>query len=245
MEPIEYARMDAAEGRMWWYRALHANLLDALRRNPGPPGSPILDAGCGTGGLLQRLADVAPGRLRLGVDASPTAAMLARGKAGASAAVAVASVNALPFAAASIGVVVSADVLYHRDVEPRAAVAEACRCLMPRGVLIVNVPAYRWMTSSHDRQVHGARRFDRAGLTSLLAAGGFSGIRAAYWNSLLFPLMVLRRKVAPPSPDSSDVSALPALLERVFGAIAAAERRSMLAGVRYPFGGSVLAVATR
>ena len=29
MEPDEYARMDALESRMWWYRTLHARLLDA------------------------------------------------------------------------------------------------------------------------------------------------------------------------------------------------------------------------
>ena len=30
MEPGEYARMDAVEAEMWWYRALHARLLNAL-----------------------------------------------------------------------------------------------------------------------------------------------------------------------------------------------------------------------
>ena len=50
MEPAEYDRMDAVEERMWWYRAAHANMLDALSRSSPPPGSPLLDAGCGTGG---------------------------------------------------------------------------------------------------------------------------------------------------------------------------------------------------
>ena len=62
MEPAEYALMDAVEDRMWWYRALHARLLDALADVRGD----VLDAGCGTGGLLARLSaerpDLAPDR---------------------------------------------------------------------------------------------------------------------------------------------------------------------------------------
>ena len=48
MELREYELMDAAEGRMWWYRALHVRLCDALAGVRGR----VLDAGCGTGGLL-------------------------------------------------------------------------------------------------------------------------------------------------------------------------------------------------
>jgi hypothetical protein len=116
---------------------------------------------------------------------------------------------------------------------------------MPGGALIVNVPAYQWMSSFHDRQVHGARRFDRPGLRALLARHGFADIRVGYWNSLLFPLMVLRRKLAPSPSQASDVTYFPRVLERVFGAIMALEAGAMRAGVRFPFGGSVIAVATR
>ena len=52
MEPAEYRLMDQAEAGMWWYRALHARIADALRATSGR----VLDAGCGTGGLLARLS---------------------------------------------------------------------------------------------------------------------------------------------------------------------------------------------
>ena len=55
MQPDEYRKMAKAESVMWWYRALHANLLWLIRRF-APVDGPILDAGCGTGGLLARLA---------------------------------------------------------------------------------------------------------------------------------------------------------------------------------------------
>ena len=243
MESAEYQRMSSAEDHMWWYRALHANLLAALRRDPGPPGSVLLDAGCGTGGLLRRMAEGGIHRHRIGIDAEAHAAAMAAAKSGA--AIAVASVDDLPFADASLGAIISADVLYHRRVDPERAVAESIRCLMPGGVLIVNVPAYDWMSSFHDRQVHGARRFTRTSLRRLLAGAGFARIDATYWNTFLFPLMVLHRKLAGPHRDESDVGAYPPLLEALFLAVTAVERGALRIGLRYPFGGSVLAIALK
>ena len=243
MEHVEYDRMNATEDAMWWYRAAHENLLQAFRRAPGPPDSVVVDAGCGTGGLLRRLAPLAGGRTRIGIDVHPPAAALARRKSGALAAIA--SANRLPFADSSLGVVFSVDVLCHRQVDPPQALAEAYRCLQPGGALIVNVPAYAWLMSFHDRQVHNARRFDRRGLLALLAAAGFASVRAGYWNCLLFPLMVLRRKLFKPDESASDVAAFPGLAERGFAALMSIERAGARLGLRYPFGGSLLAIATK
>jgi SAM-dependent methyltransferase len=243
MEPIEYERMDAAEGRMWWYRALHAQVLDALQQQRLPLAGHTLDAGCGTGGLLRRIAEVLPDLPLVGVEMSPAAARRAAAKSGSP--VAVSSVDRLPFPDSSLAAVLSVDVLYHRSVDPEAAVAEAHRCLAPGGLLLVNVPAYQWMSSFHDRQVHGARRFDRRTLRTLLQTRPFRRIDTGYWNSLLFPLMVLRRKLAPASDGASDVGEFPPLLDRLFGGIMAIERAGRRAGLRYPFGGSVFAVATK
>ena len=243
MELAEYDRMDAVEDRMWWYRAAHANMLHALLGSSPPPGSPLLDAGCGTGGLLRRLATAAPDRLRLGVEIFEPAAATARGKSGCP--VTVASANCLPFRDAAFGTIFSVDVICHRNVDPAAALSEARRCLMPGGSLIVNVPAYQWMASFHDREVHNARRFDRAGLARLLAGAGFTRFRTTYWNSILFPLMVLHRKLPARDPSRSDVAEFSPLANRVFSGILAAERAGLRFGLRYPFGGSLLAVATK
>ena len=82
MELAEYDLMDAVEDRMWWYRAMHARVIDAVRRRPGPAGRALLDAGCGTGGLLRRLAAAAIGHRLVGVDFSAAAAARAHAKSG-------------------------------------------------------------------------------------------------------------------------------------------------------------------
>lgn len=234
MEPAEYLKMDAAEDGMWWYRALHARLIDAVAVVSGP----VLDAGCGTGGLLAALRRAQPGRAVFGVEWDAAAALRAMRKSASP--VARGSVNALPFASQCFGAVISADVLCHAAVDPATALAEFRRVLAPGGLLVLNMPAYRWLASSHDVMVHNARRTDRGELRSWLLQAGFEIVGITHWNALLLPLMIASRKV-PARGKTSDVAAFPPWLDAMFHAVTALERRLP----PFPFGGSVLAVARR
>ena len=237
MEPHEYALMDAVEGRMWWYRALHARLGDALAGVHGR----VLDAGCGTGGLLAALRQTHPALDLVGLEWSEPAARRAREKSGA--AIARGSVNALPFAIASFDAVVTADVLCHAGVDPGAALAELHRVLRPGGRLVVNMPAYAWLLSAHDRHVHNVRRWTAAVTRAALRRAGFADVRTRYWNGLLLPLMVVQRKLLARGADAaSDVAAFSPWLDATLHAITAIERRLP---VPLPAGGSVIATAIR
>ncbi len=236
MEPAEYALMDAAEDRMWWYRALHRRLLDAL---DGVQGC-VLDAGCGTGGLLARLAARRPNLRAVGLEWSGPAALRAVAKSGVP--VVRGSVNALPFADASFDAAVAADLLCHAAVDPPLALAELRRVLRPGGRLIVNMPAYAWLASAHDRRVHNVRRCTARQLAAMLRDAGFARVRTRYWNGLLLPLMVAQRKLLARRADASDVAPFPPSLDAMFHAMTQIERRLP---VRLPAGGSVLATAER
>src|SRR5258708_31698693 len=74
MDPAEYAKLDRLEQRMWWFAAAHANLL-MLARDFSPFAAPnrVLDAGCGTGGLLAQRAAHPPPAIRAGSEAAPWA----------------------------------------------------------------------------------------------------------------------------------------------------------------------------
>lgn len=243
MERAEYDLMDAAEDGMWWYRAAHARVLDALRERPGAPG-PLLDAGCGTGGMLRRLRAEMPEREAIGLDYLADAARRAAAKSGRP--VTAGDANHLPFPDASFGAAVSIDVICHAGVTPQRALAELHRVLRPGGTLVVNLPAYEWLRSAHDARVHNARRFTRGGATALLRAAGFAEIAGRYWNGLLLPLMVLQRKVLSRRPDApSDVTDFPPWIDATLHAVSEVERRLGGLGLRMPGGGSVLMLATR
>ena len=231
---------------MWWFGASHANLLLLHRLMTGPAAAcrPLLDAGCGTGGLLRRIAAAYPDRTAIGLDVDGIACARAAIKSGRAACAG--SVNALPFADAAFGAIFSADVLCHRDVDERAALAQFHRCLWDGGVLLMNLPAYPWMLSRHDAAVYNVRRYTRRRLARLLHAAGFRLLFATYWNMVLFPIMVLTRKLLPQGKRAvSDVRLYPAPVEALGRAATGFERTLLRRGMRFPFGGSLIAVAAK
>jgi SAM-dependent methyltransferase len=229
---------------MWWFAAIHTNLLMLCRRMSQAPlgGQMLLDAGCGTGGFLARLTRHMPETAPIGIDAEEIACRRAAEKSARP--ICVGSVNQLPFADAAFATIVSVDVLCHRDVDEARALGQFHRCLAAGGVLILNLPAYRWLMSRHDRAVHNARRYTRGEILRLLRGAGFRPIFASYWNVVLFPLMVVTRKLLP-FDSGSDVKLQPALIEAGCRAATTLERGLMRAGIRFPFGGSVLAAAAK
>jgi SAM-dependent methyltransferase len=230
---------------MWWFAAAHANLLMLYRRAVAHGAAqPLLDAGCGTGGLLARIAAAYPDGAAVGLDAHHKACARAAAKSGR--AVCAGSVNALPFADGAFGAIFSADVLCHRDVDERAALSQFHRCLRADGVLVLNLPAYRWMLSRHDAAVYNVRRYTRRRVSWLLQAAGFRVLFASYWNLLLFPIMVLTRKLMPANTGAtSDVRLYAAPIEAFCRAATGIERVLLQRGWRLPFGGSLIAVAAK
>ena len=241
MERREYEILAQVEEEGWWFRGLRRNLIAAWRDAAPPSDRPrLLDAGCGAGGLLTALAQAAPNAQRFGIDLDPLAVSLAAEKSGAP--VALTSIAALPFADA-LDAIFSADVLSHRGVEPAAALQSMADALKPGGVIVLNLPAYRWLVSGHDHAVDNVRRFGRAEVRALLAAAGFARIRVSYWNSILFPIMVLQRLTHP--GGASDVELMPRPVECLFGAAVLLEAGLAKVGLRFPFGGSILATAVK
>ncbi|MBV8091917.1 MAG: class I SAM-dependent methyltransferase [Acetobacteraceae bacterium] len=236
MEQAEYALMDAAEGGMWWYRALHARLLDSVQGINGR----ILDAGCGTGGFLACLRLQHPRLGAFGVERFPAAAQRARAKSAAR--VVVGDLNKLPYGDSCFDAAVMADVLCHAAVDPPAALAEIRRVLRPGGRIVMNMPAYAWLFSAHDRRVHNVRRQTAGEVRGMLWCAGFEQVQARYWNSLLLPAMILTRKFRLRRDSGSNTGPFPPWLNAVLYQITETERRLALA---LPAGGSVLAQAIR
>ena len=244
MERAEYERMHAVEDRMWWYRGLRTLVAAELARTLRgvTAAGPVLDAGCGTGGKLACLGAEVAGHPTVGLEYDAGAASLAAAKAGRP--VASGSVNEMPFDDAALGAYVSLDVLCHGGVDPDRALSEARRCLKPGAIALFNLPAYDWLLSAHDKRVHNVRRFTRGQARALLAGHGFRLLRSTYWNTLLFPLMLLHRLIGSDDRDS-DVRDYPKWLDALFSAALAIERAAISAGLSLPFGGSLLVVAKR
>lgn len=242
MQPEEYRKMAGVEDRMWYYRALHGHVVRSFRRHSPDREIHVLDAGCGTGGLLRRLKGAYPSWRFTGLDFAPLACELARERTGSE--IVAGSILAMPFGSGTFDGVVSCDVIC-QVADPGSAVRELHRCLKPGGLVVLTMPSYQWMYSYHDREVANLRRYTRSELNALLREAGFEIVTSTYWNTLLFPLAVLRRKVFPPSVSRSDVRPCSPAVETVFNVLIAFENTWLQWGARLPFGNSILTVARK
>jgi SAM-dependent methyltransferase len=244
METDEYLKLAEVEDRMWYFRSLHGHLARELARGGVGPGASVLDAGCGTGGLIVRWKRERPSWRVSGVDIMPLACRLARERCGSGTDIREGSITALPFGEGEFDGIVSADVVCQVD-RAADAIAEFFRVLRRGGVAAINVPAYMWLWSYHDDAVHTKHRFTRGEMKALLEAAGFSGVRVTHWNALPFPLVWGKRKLFRTARDTSDVKLYPAPLELAFNATMAVEHAWLRAGGRWAWGSSVLAVGRK
>jgi len=190
MQPNEYKTMFRVEGTHWWYGALHRLIFQALEAElPGWREKEILDVGCGTGAILKQLGNP---EKNVGIDLAPEAISFCRQRGLDN--VRQGDIGALPFADASFDAVICSSVLYHQWVGDIAgAVCEMHRVLRPGGVVLINVPAFPFLHSAHDKAVMTAHRFRRPEIRQLLLKQNFTIRRLTYWTTFLFPLAVAAR----------------------------------------------------
>ena len=102
------------------------------------------------------------------------------------------------------------------------------------------------MLSRHDAAVHNVRRYTIEGLARLLNAAGFRCVYATYWNTLLFPVMAITRKLLPRrTRATSDVIPYSNPVDALCRAVTTFETLLLQVGLRFSFGGSVLALAAK
>ena len=244
MNAEEYLKLAEVEDRMWYFRALHDHVRQSLAAMNLAPGSRVLDAGCGTGGLIIRARQWPQQFSWVGIDFMALACQLARERCGAEVDIREANITALPFADATLDAVISLDVV-SMVYDPEVAVAEFFRVLRPGGVAVINLPAYMWMWSYHDDAVHTKRRYTRREVADLVRTAGFTVPLLTHWNSLLFPLVWARRKLFRSDADTSDVKEYPGPLDAILGGIMSLELAWIRMGGIWPWGTSVLAVARK
>ncbi|MEO5720099.1 MAG: class I SAM-dependent methyltransferase [Chthoniobacterales bacterium] len=245
MSPVEIETMRAVEDDLWWYRALRSHVIDSLA--PARPDFKLLDAGCGSGGMLARVRRHFPSSSLTGMDYVPRALELTRER-DLRAELVHGSADALPFAENAFDVVLSLDVIVLAGIDDQKAVQEMHRVLRPGGTLLINVAAFNFLRGSHDAATSMARRYTRPRLAKLLRTAGFSRPRLSYWNMLLLPLVAAvrwaSRKRAQDPGVRSDLAPiwppLNALLSGVVKAELALSRQLPL-----PFGTSLFAVAQK
>lgn len=243
MQAEEYRRLFEQEETHWWYRGLRELVLWHLQHIKNDLRSMhILDAGCGAGFLLKCLADFG---LAVGIDLSPYALQFSK-KRGVDNLIR-GSISYLPIKSQQFDVIISLDVLYHKAIKNDVTVLkEFYRVLKPKGKLILNLPAFECLRGAHDLEIHTARRYTGSNIRDKLDRSGFQPVKLTYRNSILFPVLFMKRGLERcfNSSAKSDLDLSISIIDAILEKITALENRF----IRYfnlPIGSSIFCIAQR
>jgi SAM-dependent methyltransferase len=238
-----YRRILEVERSNWWHRGMR-DIASALLGDRLARGGRLLDAGCGTGGVLAWLRGAGPFGSLAGADIAGEAIEFARGQV-PEADLRVAPLDAMGWDDASFDLVVCNDVLQHvPSARLGASVSELARVIAPGGALLVRTGGARATRSERDDW----RIFDADGLRSALHAGGLAVERITYANGA-GSLAAAARGASPkaPSHESSGIPVGGRSRARDPRYLALRAEAAWLAGGEdraIPYGHTLLALAT-
>jgi SAM-dependent methyltransferase len=234
MREAAYREHYAVEDEHWWFRGRWAVIEALLARTELPPQPRILDAGCGTGGNMQRFALLGE---TSGVDPSPDAVRFCRERGLDS--VQQAGLESLPFADGEFDLIAATDVVEHIAAE-RQALGELWRVAAPGGALLLTVPAYMWLWSEEDENLHHQRRYTKRRLRQAVEDCGWEPRTETYFNSILLPPIALAKRLPQRSGGrKADLERTPSALNGPLSLPMRCEAWLIKRGVRLPAGVSV------
>jgi SAM-dependent methyltransferase len=243
-EDFEY--LYGLEEHYWWFVAMR-RITDAV---VGPElrgrALTVLDAGCGTGYNIEHYEK--GGHTVFAFDIAKEAISGVQRKGFLR--LCQASVTEIPYGSQSFDLVFSFDVVQQLSLKDgEGAIKEMLRVLKPGGWLFIRVAAFEWLRSSHDTELHTQHRYTRRELEALLKRAGFEVRRATYANTLLFPVILLRRSLKRFGiGGGTDVKPLPPALrwiDPIFRGIMSAEAGILRGRGSFPFGLSVICYARK
>lgn len=241
MKTFLYKDLFNQEEKHWWHKAKRKSIEALFKKHIPLSKSPIiLDVGCGTGknaDYFSKFGNV------FGLDASQKAIKFCKKRGLKN--ILLGSAEKMPFKKNQFDVLLMLDVLEH--IDDKKSLDESFRVLKKTGLIIITVPAYKWLWSKWDEILHHKRRYNHSELESVLSKSGFKMIKSSYlYSFLLIPVVVARTIKSATSKDnySSDFSINSVFIDKLFSLLADVERFLMLY-TYVPFGLSIVAIAKK
>jgi SAM-dependent methyltransferase len=246
MKTEEYEVLFNIENTYWWYVGLRKLVLSFIdRNNKKGENLKILDAGCGTGKLLEDCK----GHNTYGIDYSEEAIKYCKLRKVDN--VVRGSICKMPIKNYSFDIVISLDVLYHIGVENDVKTLEGIYQIMNEGgILLLNLPAYNFLRSRHDEAVHTRNRYTKKDLKEKIERAGFQIEKITYRNTILFPIAITKRIIekiflVDSEKIESDLKPSYFWVNKLFTYILFIENKLITSGVNFPLGLSVYCVARK
>jgi len=247
MKPSAYNEMFTVEDKHWWYVVLHDLVTLLCNIKFSQRSIKILDAGCGTGGLLSILSKI--GFEVEGFDFSEQALnfCIQRGLQH----VFQADINNWSPTPNTYDLITLMDVLYHEWVKDEIRVLQTLATgLKQNGMIMANYPAFPILHRQHDKVVMTRERYTKMTLKKYFAEAGLFPIILSYRlpHAFLFLwfLRVYEYINTNNSDAKSDVAEIPSsFVNQILINIGKLENRLIAQGISLPFGSSIFVVAKK
>ncbi len=192
MDEDEFYRIAELEQEHWWYKCLHNLVLAGINRHFDNKEIKIVDAGCGTGGLMSFLIKNGYKNIE-GFDKSEIAIRLCKTK----------KLNVFEgdlkniknyYSNNDIDVIISNDTLYFLDKQEQIeAINSMYQLLKNNGVIMLNLPCLNAFRGIHDLKVGIKKRFSRKDTRDIIDSCEFHKEAEIYWPFLLSPFIWFSR----------------------------------------------------
>ncbi len=247
MKKNAYDEMFAVEDTHWWYIGLHDLVFFLTNKQFPHRNLKILDAGCGTGGLLSILS-TASNEVE-GMDYSEDAINFCHKRALKK--VFRADINDWIPNPKSYDLIVSMDVLCHKWVRDEIRVLKSLASgIKENGFIMLNYPAFPILRRQHDKVVMIRERYTKKSLTRILGEAELIPILISYRLPHAFIYLMflrifesIRKKNSETKSDIADIP--PKFINKALILINKIENRIIACGFSMPFGSSLFVVAKK
>lgn len=189
----EYRMMYEAEEKLWWYKILHEKVLRVIVEKFGKNKQiNILDAGCGTGGLMSFLIRNGYSNIQ-GFDFSKDAVSFCKERNLNVQQIDITNFESL-FENNEFDVIINNDVVYQFENPTIQKIFFTFQNkINEMGIIITNNNAFNVFYGTHDIAVGGKQRFTLSNFESIFKTLSLKIVCHSYWSWILSPLILTVR----------------------------------------------------
>lgn len=240
--PSYFAQLAEIESTHWWFQARNRILMWTLRQKAGSFHT-FLEVGCGTGYVLENIRRNFPNSQLFGAEYFEEGLSFARSR--------IPSANFRQLDVTSMteenvyDAIGAFDVIEHIE-DDKKSLFNLARALKPTGKLIITVPQHQWLWSVTDEAACHVRRYSSTELVNKLRDVGLKVEYKSSFVSLLMPLMLVSRLGSKKlRVDPMRELKVPRIQNYALATVMRVETYLLKIGLKFPFGGSLLVVASR
>ena len=240
MEKSAYEILDNLQFNHWWFKG-RAVIIDRFLQKSKPKDNiSILDVGSGFGALIPTLKQYGNVEcVEPFVDSKETLLELGADE--------IYNSQEFPkvYPPKKYDLVSFFDVVEHIEDDEQFLKGVLDNVLEKDGKIIITVPAYNWLWTSHDDEHKHYRRYTRKMLVNVVEKAGYKNIRVNYFMTFLFPLAVVSRLTQKLlHSQASDLKPMNKMINSIMYKIFSFERK-LINVTKMPFGLSIILMADK